>query len=461
MSTHHVIIGAGPAATNALETLRRFDPESDITLVCDEPAHSRMALPYWLSGQIPREHTYTADEAYYQRLNINARIGSRVNFIDPKQKTLSLSDGESLAFDKLLIATGSRPLGLPVPGADVPGVQPLWTLADTESALAASQGKKNPRVLMIGSGFIGFIMLNAMYKRGWQLSVVEREAHILPRMLNAQAASMVSDWLHAKGVVLHTGTTVQAIESVTDGSKRVALANSESVNADLIITATGVQPNLDCLGGSGIEIDHGVRVNDRMRTSIADIYAAGDIAQGPVLSGGSAVHAIQPTAVEQGRIAGANMAGRDVPHQGSLLMNVLDVCGLQCASFGNWSDANAEAMTISNSAGRVYRSLLWTGDQLTGAMFIGQANDLGMLTDVGMVKGILQTQTALGEWKNYLRANPFDIRRPYVAAQVAAKLSQVTVLGEPTRSRGYRFKNIPPEAATGHAHAQFVAPLEA
>ena len=462
MSTHHVIIGGGPAATNALETLRRFDPESEITLICDEPAHSRMALPYWLADQIPREHTYTADEAYFQRLQIDARIGSRVNSIDPNKKTLALADGESISFDKLLIATGSRPLGLPIPGADAAGVQPLWTLADTEAALAASQGKTRPRVLMIGSGFIGFIMLNAMYKRGWQLAVVEREAHILPRMLNAQAASIVTDWLNAKGVALHTGTTVQSIDSASDGSKRVTLANGEQLNADLVVVATGVQANLDCVQGSGIDIDAGILVNERLQTNISDIYAAGDIAQGPVLFGNeNAVHAVQPTAVEHGRIAAANMAGRDAPYQGSLLMNVLDVCGLQCASFGNWSDTSAEAMTISNPAGRIYRNLLWTGDQLSGAMFIGHANDLGMLTDVGMVKGIMQTQTALGEWKNYLRANPFDIRRPYVAAQVAAKLSQTTLLGEPTRNRGYRFKNIPPPAAAGNAHAQFVAPLGA
>ena len=109
MATHYVIIGGGPAATNALETLRACDAEGQITLVCDEPAHSRMALPYWLSQQIAREHTLTADAAYFSKLKVDARIGNRVTRIDPAASKLQLDDGDSLAFDKLLIATGSSP----------------------------------------------------------------------------------------------------------------------------------------------------------------------------------------------------------------------------------------------------------------------------------------------------------------------------------------------------------------
>src|SRR5262249_6399649 len=154
------------------------------------------------------------------------------------------------------------------------------------------------------------------------------------------------------------------------------------------------------------------------------IYAAGDVAQGPDLLGDKpAVHAIQPTAVDHGRIAGANMAGQTVHYPGSLLMNILDACGLQCASFGRWNETTAEAITISNSDRPIYRRLLWTGDQITGAVFVGPANDLGMLNDVGMVKGIMQTRTPLGTWKDFLRTNPFDIRRPFVAAKVGQKLA--------------------------------------
>jgi NAD(P)H-nitrite reductase large subunit len=457
MSTHHIIIGGGPVATNAIEAIRQFDNgQSQITLICDEPAHSRMALPYWLSGQIPREQTHTADDASFQKLNVEARIGQRVQTVDPVANTVTLADGSKLAFDNLLIATGVSPLKLDIPGIDLPGVQTLWTLDDTQNLLDAAGKSEDPRVLMIGAGFIGFIMLNAMYKRGWQLTVVERESHVLPRMLDGDSAAIVESWLGSKGVNLHTGVTVQAISAADDGSKSVQLADGNKLSADIVIVATGIKPNLDLAGGAGIETDQGILVNDRMQTNFPNIYAGGDIAQGPSLFGGQEIHSIQPTAVDHGRIAGANMAGHEVHYPGSLSMNVLDVCGLQNASFGNWGDAAAEAMTICSPDGPVYRKLLWTGDEITGAIFVGRANDVGMLTDVGMVKGIMQTRTQLGTWKPFLAENPFDIRRPYIAAGVAKQLVETTLLGRASQARGYRFGGATAQASVAASHAVYV-----
>lgn len=154
------------------------------------------------------------------------------------------------------------------------------------------------------------------------------------------------------------------------------------------------------------------------------------------------------------------MAGESIQYGGSLLMNILDTCGLQTASFGNWDDAEAEVTTINNVDGFVYRKLLWRDDRLVGAMFAGRANDMGMLTDVGMVKGILQTETALGAWKSYLTANPFDIRRAYVGAGVAQKLTQTTLLGRPSKTRQFQFGGEKPVIAPNAAHAVFVGTKE-
>ena len=462
MPTHNVIIGGGPAATNAIEAIRQSDGDSKITLICDEPAHSRMALPYWLSGDIPRGHTLTADEAYFKKLKVDACIGQRVTKIDPKANTLTLADSSTVEFDNLLIATGSVPLALPIPGVDLPGVQHLWTLDQTQSALETANGNANPRVVMIGSGFIGFIMLNAMHKRGWQLAVVEREAHVLPRMLNTESAAIVQSWLKTKNVDLHCGKTAKSI-SAKNGVKVVELADGTKLQADLVIVAVGVQPGVAVVDGSGIDAqsgpDGGIAVNDRMQTNFPNIYAAGDVARGPVLVGdGPAVHAIQPTAVDHGRVAGANMAGQEVHYPGSLLMNILDICGLQCASFGDFS--SGQSMTIGNPDGYIYRSLLWSGDQITGAIFLGRARDMGMLTDVGMVKGMIQTRTAMGSWKKFLEENPFDIRRPYIATKVAAKLSGSTLLGRPSRTRQYQFEGAGDKSAVGSSHGVFMAARE-
>lgn len=455
--THHVIIGGGPVGTNAMETIRQFDDgASQITLVCDEPAHSRMALPYWLSGQFPKEQTYTADDASLKKHGVDAKIGVRATSVDPHAKTVALSDGSSLSFDNLLIGTGASPAGLPVPGADLPGVQSLWTLDDTDALLNATGGNAKPRIVMIGAGFIGFIMLNAMHKRGWDLTVVEREGHVLPRMLDTEAAGFVERWLDKKGVSVHAGASVQEIKQADDGTKLVALADGTEVPADVVIVATGIKPNTAFLDGSGIELGDGILVNDHLRTNFDFIYAGGDVAQGPTLHGGQEIHAIQPTAVDHGRVAGANMAGTDVAYPGSLNMNVLDVCGLQNASFGDWADANAEATTIASESGFVFRRYLWTNDEITGAIFVGEANNVGMLTDVGMIKGLMQTRTKLGSWKKYLQENPFDVRKAYIASGVAAKLAQSTLLGRPSQPRAYRAGNTPAKAEVTAAHAQFV-----
>jgi len=457
MSKHHVIIGGGPVGINAVETIRQFDDgDSNITLVCDEPAHSRMALPYWLSGQFPREHTYTADDAWYQKLGVDARIGSRAAKIDPDGKSVELDDGTSLSFDTLLIATGARPAELPIPGADLANVQPLWTLDDTESLLNAAGGNAKPRIVMIGAGFIGFIMLNAMHKRGWDLTVIEREAHVLPRMLDAEAAGFVERWLGEQGVTVHAAASVQEIREADDGSRIVALTDGTEIPADVVIVATGITPNIELLDGSGIDVGEGILVDDHLRTNFDFIYAGGDVAEGPTLYGGREIHAIQPTAVDHGRVAGANMAGQDVAYPGSLSMNVLDACGLQNVSFGNWSDANAEATTIANPDGFVFRRYLWTDDEITGAIFVGRANDVGMLTDVGMVKGLMQTRTKLGAWKTFLQENPFDVRRPYIASGVAAKLAGATLLGRPSQPRQYRAGHTPVKTELKPAHQQYV-----
>jgi NAD(P)H-nitrite reductase large subunit len=456
---HHVIVGGGPAAVNCIETIRQFDAgASQITLISDEPAHSRMALPYWLSGKVPREHVLTADSAYYETLKVDARIGIRVERVDAQRRLATLSDGSSVAFDKLFIATGSSPVGLPVSGGTLPGVQPMWTLAHTQGALEAVAGIRRPKVVLVGAGFIGFIVLNAMYHRGWELAVVEREPHVLPRMLDFAAAKIVETWLASKGVAVHCGTTVQAVEPASGGKKHVSLADGRRLDVDLVVVATGIRPNIALLEGSGIALNQGILVNARCQTNDSSIYAGGDVAQGPALYGnGPAIHAIQPTAVDHGRIAGANMAGHEAIYSGSLLMNVLDVCGLQCASFGNWSGPNVESMTISNPGDFIYRNLLWSGERIVGAIFVGRSNDLGMLNDVGMIKGILQTETALGDWKRYLSANPFDIRRPFIAARVPEKLSQTTLLGRPARARQFRYSGTPIENTVGPAHQVFMA----
>jgi NAD(P)H-nitrite reductase large subunit len=455
MATEHVIIGGGPAGMYAIETLREYDKESSITLVCDEPAYSRMSLPYYIAGNIPEAHLMTGSPEYFQALKVRTVLGKRATGVDTQANRVRLDDGETLRYDRLLIATGSAAQRLPIPGADQPNVINLWTLDDAKKSL--TRAKPGSNVVFIGAGFIGFIVLNAMAKVGCRLSVVEVEAQVLPRMLDASSAALVRKWLSDKGVGVFTGTRVTEIGQLADGRKNVRLSDGRALTADLVIMATGIQPNLDLVKGSDIRTEQGVLVNDRLQTSVANVYAAGDVAQGPDLSTGQQmIHAIQPTAQDHGRIAGANMAGQNLAYAGSLLMNILDVIGLHCSSFGLWRDDGRETKTICNASRPVYRKLVFDGDHIVGAILAGPAEDISMLNDMGMVKGFIQSKASLGPWKAYLLKNPLEIRRPYIACRVAEKLLQSTLLKMPTPNRQHRFRNLQPGAKPNPAHQVLV-----
>jgi NAD(P)H-nitrite reductase large subunit len=451
----YVIIGGGPAGTAAIEAIRAIDHTSPITLISDEPAYSRMVLPYYLAQEIPEPHVMIADQAYFDRQKVEARLGVRVQQVDTQARTLTLSDGKNASFDTLLIATGSSAQRPPIPGVDLDGVYTFWTLDDARKTIAKGQGK--PEAVLVGAGFIGFIVLNAMAKLSWKLSVVEVADQVLPRMLDKQGATAVEGWLRARGIAVHTGAQVKAIEKGANGKLTLSLSTGATLSTALVILATGIQANTDFLAGSGITVNGGVVVDARMQTNISGVYAAGDVAAGPdLLTGAPAVHAIQPTAVDHGRIAGANMAGRETPYPGSLLINVLDVVKLHCASFGLWREDGRDVTVVSNPTRPLYRKYVWEGDRMVGALFVGPIDDVTMLNDVGMAKGFIQTKTPLGAWAKYVRSHPTDLRRAYIACGVANTLVKHTLLGAPARDRDYRVNGLRPVAWNKETHRLLV-----
>ena len=170
---------------------------------------------------------------------------------------------------------------------------------------------------------------------------------------------------------------------------------------------------------------------------VANVYAAGDVAEGRnLISGQGDVHAIEPTAQEHGRVAGANMAGKDVAYRGSLLMNIVEVCHLDIASFGAWDDPKAEAVSGLKPDRPAYRKLLFKGDRLTGAIILGPSSDIWTTNDVGMLKGLVQSQVSLARFKGHLRQNPFDIKPAFIASRTTSALLPVTVLGRPSKAPG-------------------------
>jgi NAD(P)H-nitrite reductase large subunit len=259
---------------------------------------------------------------------------------------------------------------------------------------------------------------------------------ILPRMVDDAGAEVVEGWLKAHGVAIRTNVKATKIEDVK-GKKRLKFASGADLACDVVVMATGIKTNLDWLKGAGVQINRGIVVNDHLRSNIANVYAAGDVAEGrDLVSGQPALHAIEPTAQEHGRVVGANMAGKDVTYKGSLIINIVEVCHLDAASFGAWDDTKAEAVSSLKRDRAAYRKLLFTGDRLTGAIIIGRSGDVWTTNDVGMLKGLVQSGVPLGRFKEHLKAHPFDVKTAYIASGTTGALLPETLLGRPSKAPG-------------------------
>ena len=407
----YVIVGAGPAGVVAAETLRGRDPQGDIALIGDEPGepYSRMAIPYVLTGKIGEAGArLRKTKDHYRALGIRY-VPGRATSLDRDKKEIALADGTKLLFDRLLIASGASAIKPKVPGLDLAGVHHCWTMADARAI--AKRASKGAEVVLVGAGFIGCIILESLVERGVKLTVVESENRMLPKMMDEAGGEMIARWCDAKGVHILTATRLKGVAkgkgAKDNGRLAVTLDPGGEIAADLVVVATGVKANTDFLAGSGLELEGGVVVDDRLCADGAAIFAAGDCAQGPDFSGGFMVHAIQPTAAEHGRIAAVNMAGGDARYKGSLIMNVLDTAGLISASFGHW-EGGEEARALDAKAFK-YVKLAFEGDRLTGALTIG------MTEHVGAIRGLIQTRAALKGWKAKLMRDPTRVVEAFVA----------------------------------------------
>jgi NADPH-dependent 2,4-dienoyl-CoA reductase/sulfur reductase-like enzyme len=407
----YVVIGAGPAGVRAVETLREKDPRGSITLIGAEPGepYARMAIPYILSGSIGEDgarqrrdpgHFRDRSIAYLNRSAKQVRAGSGGGEID-------LDDGSTLRYDRLLVATGSSPTLPPIEGTRLEGVVTCWTLGDAR--FIAPRLQRGARVVMVGAGFVAGVCMKSLIDRGVKLTVIAgRSGQILRSMMTPAGSRLLQRWLERKGVDVVTQTRLDRIEA----GPRV-VTSTGTFDADLVILATGVRPNVSFLQGTGAQIDQGIVVDDRMRTTVANVYAAGDVAQGRDFSTGEwIVHALQPTATEHGRVAAINMAGEDAPYRGSLGMNVLDTAGLVSETFGRWQGvAGGDVADSMNEEDFLYTRLCFERDTLVGAISIGQGRT------VGAIRGLIQTRRSLGVWKARLLKDPTRVTEAFVDSE--------------------------------------------
>ncbi len=415
MTQKFVIIGAGPAGIIAAETLRKNNSRAEIIVIGNEPdpPYSRMAIPYFLVKNIPQQGTYLRKNSqHFTKLKIQLLQG-HVEHIDSDSNELRLQNDQKISYDKLLIASGSRPVKPPIPGMDLADIHNCWTLSDARNI--AQQMTAGANVVLMGAGFIGCIILEALVKSGANLTVIEMGDRMVPRMMNEKAGNLIKQWCINKGVQVLTSTKVTAIESGRASPLKILLDSDDCLDSDLLVSATGVKANIAYLSGSGVTTDQGVLINRNMQTNIDNIYAAGDVAQGLDFSTGEyTVQAIQPTASEHAQIAAKNMLGlKEAVHQGSINMNVLDTLGLISSSFGLWmGEEGGESAELYDPDNFKYINLQFKDDSIIGA------TSLGLTQHVGVLRGLIQSKVKLGAWKTKLMHDPSRIMEAYLAKRL-------------------------------------------
>lgn len=404
MARKHLIIGCGSAALSALEKIRSISSEDQIKLLTMEdcPPYSPTALPYLLSGRITPDSLWMRPKDYFQNLRAELISGKEVTGISPSKKEVSFRDGGLETYDTLLIATGSEPVHPPIKGLEEAGFLGFRSIEDQKS-LSAKLGTKK-RVAVLGGGLIGMEVAIALLETGHKVDIIEKESRLLPLYFDAKAESLIRDVFERQGAVLHTSLEATEVQK-QNGTVKVSLSNGTVVEADLLVTAVGVRAKTGLLASSGVKVNRGIIVDESMRTNVPDVYAAGDVAEGPGFFGDTGLNPILPSAVDQGRAAGAAMAGQPESYERWLPMNAFNFFGYMAVSVGLSMPQGKEFDVLTASDEKSYGKLVLRDGRLMGAMFLNTPVDPGVLVY------LIRKQVDVGAYQQSLLDKPREVSR--------------------------------------------------
>jgi phenylglyoxylate dehydrogenase epsilon subunit len=386
--THYLIVGASHAALSALHAIRLHDAEQEVTLLTrdDSLPYSPTVLPYVVSGRSDPGRVFLRDEGYFAQHKVNYLRGAKVQKVNSGESAVELTDGSEISFDKLLLATGAAPMLPPIPGLADLKFHVLRTLADALALRDALPRIK--RATVLGGGLIGMHAAENLAKGGVEVSVVELQPHVLSGYFDAEASSMIEKVFTANDVRLLTGTSVASLAAQGEGC-RATLADGSQLEADLLLVATGVAPVTDFLAGSGVETERGVLVDEHMRTNIANIWAAGDVAQARgFFTRDRIINGILPDAVDQGRIAGMAMAedpGSKI-YAGGVPLNTYSFFGQHAVSVGVHEEAlepsGVEVQKQLDAEQNRYLKIVLKDRRLAGIFGVNAAFDPGIMWEL-------------------------------------------------------------------------------
>jgi NAD(P)H-nitrite reductase large subunit len=379
-----VIIGNSAAAIGAIEAVRRTDRVIPITVISDEPypVYSRPLISYFLTGELKSEQIFYRPKNFYERNGIQTLLGRRAVKVDFNRKTVKLENGEKVSYRRLLIATGGTPFIPKIEGLDKTGTYTFTKLDDAKKI--SSVLKEIQKAVVIGGGLIGLKAAEALKKRKIDVTVVELADYILSLTLDETAASILEKALKKEGIHLITSNTVEAI--LGDGTvESVRLADGKIIEAQLVVVAIGVIPNVALFRETPLHVEKGILVNERMETNLPDVYAAGDVTQAydKILKTYRTIP-IWPNAYQQGKIAGYHMAGnKEHLYEGSFMMNSIEVGSVPTISVGLTNpppDNGYQVIKRFDRRSNVYRKVILKENVIVGAIFSGQIERAGILT---------------------------------------------------------------------------------
>ena len=377
-----VIIGNSAAGLSALEAFRKKDRDSRVLMIDKEPvlAYSRVITPYFIMGGIKKEEgLFLRTKDFYKEMDVKPLFGKGVLSIDTRSREILLDKGKKESFDLLLIASGGSPQRPETKGANPEDILVLRSLSD-----ARKLRELKPKIqsgLFLGAGLVSLQTLQALFRGGARYTLVVKSDRILSQTLDPEASEIVEKHLKKMGVQILKGRDVVRLRGV-NGSKVATLDKGEEIETDLIFAGKGVRPNTDFLHGSGIKTQNGILVNECVETNVEGIYAAGDVAQAPDFFSGQMVnYGLWPSAVEQGEIAGKNMAGLKEVYPGNLKMNVTRIFAMPIVSIGDFGSKRvAETLIRKDEKRNIYRKIcLDEKGVIIGAILINRVDDLGVI----------------------------------------------------------------------------------
>jgi nitrite reductase (NADH) large subunit len=398
--TTYLIIGNGVAGNAAAENIRKYDPAGKIVIFSREarPFYYVPALPEYLAGAKSADQAIIHTQKWYDQNRIDLHLNTTVTKIDPAQKVVETHQGERLPFDQLLLATGGKSFIPPIQGADSPGVFTLKTLADADRI--KQWAAKVKTAVLIGGGLLGLEAGNGLRKSGLKITVVEFFPRLLPRQMDVPGAAILQSQMEDMGFTFYLGATTKEIAPVPGGLE-VRLASGEKIPGEMVLISAGVRPDLTLAQALNLDLDKGVKVDDAMRTSRENIYAAGDL-----IEHRGRLYGIWPAAMEQGAVAGAAMAGQAVTYEGTLPSNVLKVVGIDLVAAGDIdADGKLESIVHKDAARKTYRKLVIQDNRLAGVILLGDIRGSAEIQDA------IKQKRDISKIKGELAQADFDFKR--------------------------------------------------